>query len=384
MCQMSRSYSGLERGGRVSGQIPLVDLRAQYKALRGEIGEAISRVLESTDFILGPEVKALEEAFAGYLGARCAVGTSSGTSALMLALRAVGVGAGDEVITTTFTFTATAEAIWQVGARPVFVDIDPETLLLDTKVLEGAVTDRTRAIIPVHLYGNPCPMDEILSIAQRHGLKVIEDAAQAHGATYKGKPVGTWGDVGCFSFYPGKNLGAYGDAGAVVTNEEWLARRVKLLLNHGRTTKYEHIEVGYGERLDTLQAAVLLVKLSHLTEWTTMRRRWAARYDEALARLGVPFVVPTKSSEPVYHVYATRVENRDRVLEGLRSRGIQAGVHYPIPLHLQPAYRYLGYQPGQLPVAERAAKQELSLPLYPELGEDGVERVLAALEEELG
>lgn len=357
-----------------------MDLKAQYADIKNEIDAAIRRVLETTDFILGADVTQFENAFASYSGAQHAVGTSSGTSALMLTLLATGVGVGDEVITTTMTFTATAEAICQIGAKPVFVDVDPSTLNLDPALLEDAITERTKAIMPVHLYGNPCDMDPILEIARRHGLRVIEDAAQAHGAMYRGRPVGTLGDAGCFSFYPGKNLGAYGDAGAVASNDDVVARRVRLLLNHGRTTKYEHIEVGYGERLDTLQAAVLLVKLSHLAYWTSLRRKWAALYDSELSSRGIQVVSPTPGGEPVYHIYAIKVEDRDQVLKRLHQQGIQAGVHYPIPLHLQPAYRSLGYRTGQFPVAEKAALTGLSLPLYPELGEDGVRLVLQALD----
>lgn len=359
--------------------IPLVDLKAQYASIKHEIDSAIERVVASTAFILGEEVKAFEEAFARYVGAKHAVGTSSGTSALALALRACGVGEGDEVITTPMTFTATAEAICHVGARPVFVEIDGATFNLDPSRIEDAITSRTKALLPVHLYGNPCDMAPIMDIARRHGLRVVEDAAQAHGATYKGVPVGTIGDVGCFSFYPGKNLGAYGDAGAVVTNDDEIAAKVRLLRDHGRKTKYEHLEVGYGERLDALQAAILRAKLAHLEEWTVLRRKWARLYADKLSRLPVRVVEPTSGSEPVYHIFAVQCSERDRLLDWLNSRGIHAGVHYPIPLHLQPAYKFLGYREGAFPVAERAAKQEVSLPIYPELGESGVDEVVDAV-----
>lgn len=359
--------------------IPLVDLKAQYASIKQEIDSAIQRVVSSTAFILGEEVKAFEEAFARYVGAKHAVGTSSGTSALSLALRACGVGQGDEVITTPMTFTATAEAICHVGARPVFVDIQPATFNIDPSRIEDAITPNTKALLPVHLYGNPCDMASIMDIARRHNLRVIEDAAQAHGATYRGAPVGTIGDVGCFSFYPGKNLGAYGDAGAVVTNDDEIAARVRLLRDHGRKTKYEHLEVGYGERLDALQAAILRAKLGHLEQWTALRRKWAALYSLKLSELPVRVVQPTPDSEPVYHIFAVESSERDRLLEWLNLRSIRAGVHYPIPLHLQPAYSFLGYKAGVFPVAERAAKQEISLPMYPELGESGVDEVVGAI-----
>lgn len=359
--------------------IPLVDLKAQYASIKQDIDSAIQRVVTSTAFILGEEVKAFEEAFARYVGAKHTVGTSSGTSALSLALRACGVGQGDEVITTPMTFTATAESICHVGARPVFVDIGPATFNIDPSRIENAITPNTKALLPVHLYGNPCDMAPIMEIARRHNLRVIEDAAQAHGATYRGVPVGTIGDVGCFSFYPGKNLGAYGDAGAVVTNDDEIAAKVRLLRDHGRKTKYEHLEVGYGERLDALQAAILRAKLSHLEEWTNLRRKWAALYSHKLSELPVRVIQPTPDSEPVYHIFAVESSERDRLLEWLNSRSIRAGVHYPIPLHLQPAYRFLGYEAGEFPVAERAAKQEVSLPMYPELGESGVDEVVSAI-----
>lgn len=359
--------------------IPLVDLKAQYRTIKNEIDGAISDVFEQCDFILGSQVSSFEDAFREYVGAKYAVGTSSGTSALMIALKALGVGPGDEVLTTPLTFTATAEAICHVGARPVFVDVEPSTFCMDPSKVETAITARTKAIVPVHLYGNACDMDLIMAIARRHGLAVVEDAAQAHGATYHGKMPGTFGDVGCFSFYPGKNLGAYGDAGAVVTDRRDLAERMRALSNHGRIKKYEHFEVGYGERLDTLQAAILNVKLRHLPMWIQRRRTIAGRYDQLLDSMGVVRMAPTTGCLPSYHIYAVAVPDRDKVLSHLAERGVMAGVHYPIPLHVQDAYSYLGYRMGDFPVSERKAASELSLPLYPEMGEDAVDYVVECL-----
>lgn len=365
-------------------EVPLVDLKAQYESVKDEIDRAIQEVLNSTDFILGPAVRKFEEAFARFLGANHVVGTSSGTSALMLAMKALGIGEGDEVITTAMTFTATAEAICHVGAKPVFVDIDPRTFGMDASKIEARITPRTKALVPVHLYGNPCEMDAILNLARENDLKVIEDAAQAHGATYKGRVIGTLGHAACFSFYPGKNLGAYGDAGAVATSDEDLARRIRLLSNHGRTSKYEHMEVGYGERMDTLQAAVLLAKLPHLPEWTHLRRKWSNEYILNMAELGVETVAQTEGAESAFHIFAVQVDQRDGLLGKMAGAGIQAGVHYPVPLHLQPAYRFLGYREGDFPFSEHAAATELSLPIYPELGETGVRKVADALRKAQG
>jgi dTDP-4-amino-4,6-dideoxygalactose transaminase len=359
--------------------IPLVDLRAQYDAIRGEIDEAIARVLASAEFIMGPEVAAFDQAFASFCEVEHAVGVSSGTDALHLALRACGVTEGDEVITTPFTFIATAEAISMCGARPVFADIDARTCNLDPAQVERRITRRTRAIVPVHLYGQPADMTPILDIAARHGLRVIEDAAQAHGARYKGARVGTLGDAGCFSFYPGKNLGAYGDAGAVVTRDATIAARVRRLRDHGRQDKYEHLEVGFGNRLDGLQAAILSAKLPHLASWNQGRAKLARRYTQLLSGRGpaVPFVPDW--AEPVWHLYVIRVGERASAQNTLRESGIATGVHYPLPLHVQPAYRHLGYRPDEFPEAIRAAGEVLSLPIYPELSEAGVERVAEAL-----
>jgi len=361
-------------------RIPLVDLKAQYLSIKDEIDEAIGRVLNNCNFILGEEVRLFEEEFAAFCGARYAVGVASGTAALHLTLRACGVGPGDEVITTPFTFIATAEAISHCGARPVFVDIDPRTYNIDPSKIEAAITEKTKAILPVHLYGQPADMDPILAIAHRYGLRVIEDAAQAHGAEYKGRRVGTLGDVACFSFYPAKNLGAYGDAGAVITNNREIADTVRLLRDHGRREKYEHLIEGYGERLDALQAAVLRVKLRHLPNWTVARQRIAQQYEgllSALNDLATPYCQPT--SQHVYHLYVIRTQDREALRRQLETQGIATGIHYPIPLHLQPAFRHLGYAEGDFPRAEKAAHEVLSLPMYSEITDSQLRTIATAI-----
>ncbi len=361
--------------------IPLVDLKAQYESIQEEIDEAIRRVIDATAFIMGPEVRSFEEAFAAYCGVEHAVGVGSGTAALFLALKACGIGPGDEVITTPFTFIATAETIAQVGARPVFVDIDPVTYNLDPERIEAAITPRTRAILPVHLYGQPAEMDTICAIAKAHGLWVIEDAAQAHGARYKGKRVGSLGDIACFSFYPSKNLGAYGDGGAVVTNNAALADRVRSLRDHGRSSKYIHNELGWGLRLDALQAAILKAKLPHLDAWNEARRARARYYAERLADTEVTVPVALPYVEHVYHCYVVRTARRDEVYEALRARGIGVGLHYPVPLHLQPAFQSLGYAEGAFPISEQCSREVLSLPMYAELTRDQQDAVVQALRE---
>lgn len=348
-------------------QIPLVDLKAQYASIKPEVDAAIQRVLDNTSFILGQEVAEFEAAFARYVDAKGAVGIASGTAALSLALLACGVGPGDEVITTAHTFIATAEAISHVGARPVFVDTDPRTYTLAPNCVEDAITPRTRAILPVHLYGQPADMAPLLEIAQRRSLWLIEDAAQAHGAEYRGQRCGTLGHLACFSFYPGKNLGAYGDAGAVTGNDETLLAKVRKLRDHGRTSKYEHDEIGFGERLDALQAAVLGVKLPHLEAWTEARRAHARLYDRLLADCDVVTPYELSDVRHVYHLYVIRTVRREEMLAHLKARGIGAGVHYPIPLHRQPAYLKLGYDKTHLPNTEQAAEEVLSLPLFPEI-----------------
>ena len=353
--------------------IPLVDLKAQYASIKPEIDLAIQHVLEETDFIGGSAVREFEAAFASYCGTRTVVGLANGTDALQIALLACGIGDDDEVITAVNTFIATSEAITAAGARPVFVDSDPHTYTIDVRKIEERITPRTKAIIPVHLYGQPAAMDVINEIATRHRLVVVEDAAQAHGARYKVKTVGNLGRLACFSFYPGKNLGAYGDAGAIATNDEELANKIRMLANHGRLKKYEHEMEGYNSRLDTLQAAILLVKLRHLKEWTERRQHIASRYTLLLSA-AKEIVTPTRHPDAthVFHLYVVRVQQRDRVQQILKEAGIATGIHYPIPLHQQPAYRHLGLPVGSYPVAERYAGELLSLPMYPELTDDQV------------
>ncbi|RME47207.1 MAG: DegT/DnrJ/EryC1/StrS family aminotransferase [Caldilineae bacterium] len=360
--------------------IPLVDLKAQYRAIKPEMDAAIQRVLDTANFILGEEVAAFETAFAGYVHAGGAVGVASGTAALHLALLACGIGPGDEVITTAHTFFATAEAISVTGARPVFVDVDPQTYLLDPNRVEEAITPRTRALLPVHLYGQAADMDALLDIARRHDLWVIEDAAQAHGAMYRGRHCGSIGHLACFSFYPGKNLGCYGDGGIVTGNDARLLDKIRRLRNHGRAQKYEHEEIGWGYRLDALQAAVLRVKLNHLEAWTEARRERAARYTALLRGLEVVTPVEADGNRHVYHLYVIRTPRRDAVLSHLRANGIGAGVHYPIPLHRQPAYRS-HYADLRLPITEKVAAEVLSLPLYPELTEAQQVHVVETLKE---
>lgn len=361
--------------------IPLVDLKAQYRRIKPEMDVAIQRVLDHTGFILGQEVREFELAFAQYVHAQDAVGVASGTAALHLALLACGIQPGDEVITSAFTFMATGEAISNIGARPKFVDIDPQTYNLDPRQVEAAIGSKTRAIVPVHLYGQPADMKGILEVAQAKNLWLIEDAAQAHGAEYDGRRCGSLGHLACFSFYPGKNLGAYGDAGAVTGNDPSLLEKVRKLRDHGRSSKYEHDELGYGERMDALQAAVLRVKLGHLEEWTEARRRHARRYDALLA--DAPLRTPQVASpvRHVYHLYVIRTGQRDGLLTHLKARGVGAGVHYPIALHRQPAYLKQDYGRVQLPETEKAAAEVLSLPMYPELTDEQINYVAQAVKE---
>ncbi len=363
--------------------IPLVDLKAQYVTIKPEIDAAMQRVVNNTSFILGKEVVEFEKNFAAFSHAQHCVGTDSGTAALHLALLILGVKAGDEIITTTHTFIATAEVISLIGAKPVLVDIDPRTYNIDPNQIEAAITPRTRAIIPVHLYGQPAEMDAILDIARRHNLRVIEDAAQAHGAEYRSRRAGSMGDVACFSFYPGKNLGAYGDAGALVTNDAALADHARMLRDHGRTEKYAHKLTGYGYRLDALQAAILGAKLPHLDAWNARRREIADYYTELLTNTDIvtPYVPP--HVKPVYHIYCIRVPsgNRDGMQKHLKARGADTGIHYPIPLHLQPVYENLGYKAGDFPRAEKAAGEILSLPMYPELTDAQAQQIVDAIKE---
>jgi dTDP-4-amino-4,6-dideoxygalactose transaminase len=359
--------------------IPFVDLKAQYRTIKPEIRQAIDEVLESQHFVLGPQVKAFEHEFAAYTSSQYAIGVNTGTSALHLALLAAGVGPGDEVITVPFTFVASVASIVYTGARPVLVDIDPLSYTIDPARIEAAITPRTKAILPVHLYGRPADMDPILAIAHRHGLLVIEDAAQAHGAEYRGRRAGSLGDLGCFSFYPGKNLGAYGEGGAVTTNNPEFARAVRMLRDWGAETKYNHILKGYNFRLEEIQAAVLRVKLRHVQAWTTARRAHARRYSALLA--GTPVVTPREMDDArhVYHIYAIRSNDRAGLQQSLTAAGVQTGIHYPIPVHLLPAHADLGYAPGDFPHSERAAAEVLSLPMYAELAAEQLQAVADAL-----
>jgi dTDP-4-amino-4,6-dideoxygalactose transaminase len=361
--------------------IPFVDLKAQYLSIKDEIDTAVLKVLESTQFVLGSEVAALEQEFASYCDAEYGIAVNTGTSALHLALLAAGIGPGDEVITVPFTFVATVAAIDYTGAKAVFVDIDPVSYTIDVTKIEPAITERTKAILPVHLYGQPADMDSILEIAQRHGLTVIEDAAQAHRAEYKGRRVGSIGDMGCFSFYPGKNLGAYGEGGIVVTNNPEYARTIKMLRDWGQERRYHHALKGYNYRMDGIQGAILRVKLRHLDKWTEARRSHAALYDELLADSGLKTPAAMPYSHHVYHVYAVRSSQRDMLQKKLQEQGIQTGIHYPIPVHLQAAYSDLGYKPGDFPHSELAAREVLSLPMYAELSPEQIKIVSAAVSE---
>ena len=362
-------------------EIPFVDLKAQYLSLKGEIQKAINDVIEDSAFVMGKYVTKFEEEFAKFCNVKYAVGVSSGTDALILALKACGIGQDDEVITVPNTFIATTEAITMSGAKVRFVDINPDTYNIDVTKVEEAITGATRAIIPVHLYGQPADIEPILEIAKRHDLKVIEDAAQAHGAEYKGQKVGTFGDVACFSFYPSKNLGAYGDAGIIVTNNEAIAQRTAMLRDHGTTTsKYEsHIE-GLNCRLDGIQAAILSVKLRCLAQWNEARRNAASLYDKLLENIdGIVTPEVMDGVKHVYHLYVIRLKNRGVVQQRLREHGINTGIHYPIPLHLQPAYRYLNLARGSYPVAERVTAEILSLPMFPELSEEQIFYIVSKL-----
>lgn len=362
---------------------PFLDLKRQYLGIRDEIQDAIQSVLEQCAFSSGPMVEAFEETFARYCGVRHCVGVNSGTSALHLALVACGVGPGDEVITVPMTFVATAWTISYVGARPVFVDIEPETCTMDVRQVEGAITSRTKAILPVHLYGQMADLDPLLAICERYGLPLIEDAAQAHGAAYCGRRAGGMGRIGCFSFYPGKNLGAYGEGGAITTNDAVIATRIRALRDHAQATKYEHTELGYNYRMDGIQGAVLSVKLRHLDEWNNARRQVADRYQTMLA--DTPLVLPREAAgrRHVWHLYVVRHAKRDRLRQALTSADIGTGLHYPIPVHLQPAYSGLGYRVGDFPVSEQVAQECLSLPIYAELGEEQQVYVIQYLKGEM-
>jgi len=360
-------------------QVPMNDLQIQYGQIKSEIDAALAEVIANCSFILGPQVAAFEKVYAEYCGAEHCIGVSNGTDALKLALAAADVGPGDEVITTPHTFGATVEAILQIGAKAVLADIEPDGFTLDPEQVKRKITGRTKAIVPVHIYGQMADMDPLLELAQAHGLKVIEDAAQAQGAKYRGKRAGAIGDVGCFSFYPGKNLGAYGDAGGLTTSDEKLAGRLRELRNHGQdpTKKFFYRELGYNHRMDGFQGAVLGVKLPHLDGWNQRRREVAARYDEGLADIEELTVPPVASyGEHVYHLYVIRVPDRQELAGALKEQGIQSAVQYPHPLHLTEAFAGLGYAEGDLPVCEQACKEILSLPMFPDLTDAQVDYVI--------
>ncbi len=365
-------------------KVPYLDLKAQYQSIKPEINAAIARVLDSCQFVLGSEVAAFEQDFAAYSGTTECIALNSGTSALHLALLAANIGPGDEVITVPFTFVASVAAVLYAGAKPVLVDIDPSSFTIDPAAIEAAITSRTKAIMPVHLYGQAANLDPIVEIARRHGLVVIEDAAQAHGAKYKGRPVGSIGDMACFSFYPGKNLGAYGEGGAVTTSNPEYARAIRMLRDWGQGRKYHHVLRGYNYRMEGFQGAILRVKLKHLDKWTEARRAIVRQYSDLLVDCDIETPKEMAWGRHVYHVYTLRADDRDGLQAALTAEGIQTGIHYPVPVHLQPAYADLGYGPGAFPHAEKAAKQVLSLPLYPELPSQAVAQVAEAVKRAVG
>lgn len=362
-------------------QVPFVDLKAQFASIEDQVMPAITGTLQKCDFVMGQNVEKFEEEFAAYCNTKYGIGCDSGTSALELVLRAYDIGVGDEVITVANTFIATTLAIEFTGATPVLVDIDPQTYMIDISKIEAVITSRTKAIMPVHLYGHPTDMDPIMDIANEHGLIVIEDASQAHGALYKGQRVGSIGHAAALSLYPGKNLGAYGDAGIIVTDDEAISDKLKLLRNYGSTKKYHHEMLGYNRRLDTLQASILRVKLEHLDEWSAARRRNAERYNQLLADTDLILPIEAEHSEPVYHLYVVRTDRRDELQAHLQERGIATVIHYPIPLHLQKAHQSLGYKQGDFPLTEEYAEQILSLPMYPELSDEQAAYVAEAIYE---
>jgi dTDP-4-amino-4,6-dideoxygalactose transaminase len=363
--------------------IPLLDLKAQYASLKPEIDAAVLKVLASAQYVLGDEVEQFEREFADYCGVRHAIAVNSGTSALHLTLLSLGCGPGDEVVTVPFTFVATASAVCYTGARPVFVDVEPSTLTMDPEKLEAAITPRTKAIVPVHLYGQMANMDAIQAIAARHGLPVVEDACQAHGAEFRGRRAGSFGVAGCFSFYPGKNLGACGEGGIAVTDDDGHAKTLRMLRDWGQDRRYHHVLKGYNYRMDGIQGAILRVKLRHLDDWTERRRAHAARYIALLGgmrHIRLPHADPLRRH--VYHVYAIRTADRDGLQRALLAEGVQTGLHYPIPIHLQPAHADLGYAPGDFPVSEAASREVLSLPIYPEMTARQLEQVVRAVEKD--
>ncbi len=360
--------------------VPFFDLKRQYNSIKKELDAALQQVMDSYRFVLGEKVKFFEKEFASFCGTDFAVGVANGTDALRLALLACGIGKRDEVITVPNTFIATTEAISQTGAKIVFVDIDPQMYNINVSQIEEKINERTRAIVPVHLFGQPSDMDPIMKIAKKYDLKVVEDACQAHGAEYKDKKAGSIGDAGCFSFYPSKNLGAFGDSGMVVTNDEGIAQRIGMFRDHGQIKKYEHLVEGTNSRLDEIQAAILEVKLSRLEEWNRLRRRNASVYDELLQDVDeVVRPLEAECAKHVYHLYVIKTHRRDELQEWLTSKGIGTGLHYPVPLHLQEAYQYLGCREGDFPEAEQCAKQILSLPMFPELTGEEIEKVVSEI-----
>jgi len=362
-------------------KLHMVDVVGQYQRIKPEVDAALHRVLDSGQFILGKEVGEFECQVAGYLGVKYAVGCASGTDALQIAMMALGIGPGDDVITTPFTFVATAETIALLGAKPVYVDIDPATFNIDPARIERAITPRTKAIVPVHLYGQPADMDPLMEIARRRGLKVIEDSAQAMGASYKNRKVCSIGDIGCISFFPSKNLGAYGDGGMMVTNDETLADAMRVIAAHGSKARYYHERLGVNSRLDTVQAAILLVKLRHLENWNAARQRSAARYDDLLkgTPVTVPYVAPT--GQHIFHQYTLRAPKRDGLAAFLKEKGIPHAIYYPVPLHLQKAYEMSGYKSGDFPVTEKAAAEVISLPMHTELTEEQLQFIVGPIKE---
>jgi len=360
--------------------VPFFDLKRQYRSVKNELNAAVQQVMDSSRFVLGEKVKSFEEEFASFCGTDFAVGVANGTDALRLALLACGIGKGDEVITVPNTFIATTEAISQTGAKIIFVDIDPQMYNIDVSQIEEKISERTQAILPVHLFGQPADMDPIVKIAKKYNLKVVEDSCQAHGAEYKGKKAGSIGDAGCFSFYPSKNLGAFGDGGMVATDGNKIVHTIRILRDHGQAKKYEHLVEGYNSRLDEIQAAILRVKLKRLDEWNKLRRKNASIYDELLEDVD-EVVTPSEPeyAQHVYYLYVIRTRRRDELQEWLKSKEIGTGLHYPVSLHLQKAYENLGHKDGDFPVAEECAKQILSLPMFPELTREEIEKVVSEI-----
>ncbi len=360
--------------------VPFLDLKAQHAAIKEEVADALQQVMEKTAFAGGPYVKAFEDDFASFCGCTHCAGVGSGTEALWAALIALGVGPGDEVITAANTFIATAEAVSFCGAKPVFVDVEEKTCNIDPAKIEKAITPKTKALIPVHLFGQTADMDPVMELAKKHKLAVIEDASQAHDAEYKGRRAGSIGDAGCFSFYPGKNLGAYGEAGAVVTNSSEIDAKIKMFRDHGQSKKYHHSMIGWNGRMDGFQGAVLSVKLKHLPAWTESRRKNARMYNEMLSGIdGIELPVEEAHNKHVYHLYVIRMKNRDAVMTHLQDNGVACGIHYPVPLHLTDAYRSLKYDRGDFPVAEQCADEYISLPMFPELTEEHIRYVAEIL-----